>query len=86
MKKTLYASGGNDNFILAFSINKNKIGSADTIVLGKPWPNPICPTGIAVNRANTLLYTVTKEDSFTICGRSYHPQDHLQNQTRCRGL
>ena len=62
-EKTLYASGGNDNFILAFSINKNKIGSADTIVLGKPWPNPICPTGIAVNRANTLLYTVTKEDS-----------------------
>jgi YVTN family beta-propeller protein len=61
--KTLYASGGNDNFILAFHISKNKIGSADTLVLGKPWPNPICPTGIAVNRSNTLLYTVTKEDS-----------------------
>jgi YVTN family beta-propeller protein len=61
--KTLYASGGNDNFILAFNINKNKIGNADTIVLGKPWPNPICPTGIAVNRYNTILYTVTKEDS-----------------------
>jgi YVTN family beta-propeller protein len=62
-EKTLYASGGNDNFILAFHINNNKIGSADTIMLGKPWPNPICPTGIAVNRSNTLLYTVTKEDS-----------------------
>jgi YVTN family beta-propeller protein len=62
-EKTLYASGGNDNFILAFSIKNNKIGKADTIVLGKPWPTPICATGIAVNRANTRLYTVTKEDS-----------------------
>ena len=62
-EKTLYASGGNDNFILAFSIKNDKIGTADTIVLGKPWPNPICPTGIAVNKSNTILYTVTKEDS-----------------------
>ena len=62
-EKKLYASGGNDNCILAFNIRDNKIGSADTIKLGKPWPNPICPTGIAVNKANTRLYTVTKEDS-----------------------
>ena len=62
-EKTLYASGGNDDFILAFSIKNDKIGTADTIVLGKPWPNPICPTGIAVNKSNTILYTVTKEDS-----------------------
>jgi YVTN family beta-propeller protein len=61
--KTLYASGGNDNFILAFPVKNNKIGNADTIVLGKPWPNKICPTGIAVNKSNTRLYTVTKEDS-----------------------
>ena len=62
-EKTLYAAGGNDNIILCYAINNNKIGKADTITLGKPWPNPICPTGIAVNRGNTLLYTVTKEDS-----------------------
>ena len=63
-EKTVYASGGNDNIILAFAINNNKIGDADTIKLGKPWPkNKICATGIAVNKANTILYSVTKEDS-----------------------
>jgi YVTN family beta-propeller protein len=63
-EKTLYASGGNDNRILAFRIENDKIGTADTIKLGLPWPkNKICPTGIAVNKSNTQLYTVTKEDS-----------------------
>jgi YVTN family beta-propeller protein len=63
-EKTLYASGGNDNWVMAFHISDNKIGTADTIKLGKPWPKEkICATGIAVNRANTKLYTVTKEDS-----------------------
>jgi len=63
-EKTLYASGGNDNWIMAFAIQNNKIGKADTIKLGRPWPkNKICATGIAVNKSNTILYTVTKEDS-----------------------
>ncbi|HEY2581473.1 MAG TPA: YncE family protein, partial [Mucilaginibacter sp.] len=63
-EKKLYISGGNDNWILAFQIQNNKIGQADTIKLGAPWPkNKICPTGIAVNNAGTRLYTVTKEDS-----------------------
>jgi YVTN family beta-propeller protein len=63
-EKKLYASGGNDNWIMAFSIENNKIGKADTIKLGLPWPKgKICATGIAVNKSNTTLYTVTKEDS-----------------------
>jgi YVTN family beta-propeller protein len=63
-EKKLYVSGGNDNWILAFNIDHNKIGKADTIKLGKPWPkNKICTTGIAVNKSNIILYTVTKEDS-----------------------
>ncbi|HEY4197126.1 MAG TPA: bifunctional YncE family protein/alkaline phosphatase family protein [Mucilaginibacter sp.] len=64
-EKTLYASGGNDNRILAFHIEDNKIGVADTIKLAPAsWPkNKVCPTGIAVNKSNTRLYTVTKEDS-----------------------
>src|ERR1700743_2876359 len=61
---SLYASGGNDNWILAFQIQNDKIGKSDTIKLGKPWPkDKICATGITVNKANTALYTVTKEDS-----------------------
>jgi DNA-binding beta-propeller fold protein YncE len=64
-EKTLYAAGGNDNWIMAFHIQNNKIGKADTIKLGpKPWPDDkICATGIDVNKSNTRLYTVTKEDS-----------------------
>jgi YVTN family beta-propeller protein len=63
-EKKLYASGGNDNVILTFNINDSKLGKPDTIKLGLPWPkSKIGPTGIAVNKANTRLYTVTKEDS-----------------------
>ncbi|WP_448699717.1 beta-propeller fold lactonase family protein [Mucilaginibacter sp. AW1-3] len=63
-EKKLYASGGNDNWILAFNIVGNKFGSADTIRLGEVWPKgKICPTGITVTRDNSKLYTVTKEDN-----------------------
>src|ERR1700753_4251754 len=52
--KLLYASGGNDNWIMAFHIESNKLGQCDTIKLGKPWDtDKICPTGITVNRQNT---------------------------------
>ena len=62
-EKYLYASGGNDNWIYRFNISNNKLGKPDTLRLGKAWPNKIGPAGIAVNKANTQLYTVTKEDS-----------------------
>jgi YVTN family beta-propeller protein len=63
-EKKLYASGGNDNVILTFNINDSKLSRPDTIKLGLPWPkSKIGPTGIAVNKANTRLYTVTKEDN-----------------------
>src|ERR1700761_7969195 len=64
-EKMLYAGGGNDNLIVAYHIEGNKIGAADTIKLAPAaWDKyKVCPTGIAVNRSNTRLYTVTKEDS-----------------------
>lgn len=62
-EKKLYASGGNDNWILAYHIKDTKLGKADTIKLGKVWPtDKICPTGIAIANKRNLLYTVTKED------------------------
>jgi YVTN family beta-propeller protein len=64
-EKHLYASGGNDNWIIHFEIKNNKLVLADTIKLA-PTPYPkskVCATGIAVNKSNTLLYTVTKEDN-----------------------
>jgi YVTN family beta-propeller protein len=63
-EKNLYASGGNDNTILRFRLQGNKLGLADTIKLGAVWPKAkIGPTGIAVNKLNTRLYVVTKEDN-----------------------
>lgn len=59
----LYVSGGNDNIILVYPIYKSKLLNADTIKLGKKWPNKISPTGIAVNNKLQLLYTVTKENN-----------------------
>ncbi|MFD2147974.1 bifunctional YncE family protein/alkaline phosphatase family protein [Mucilaginibacter antarcticus] len=63
--KHLYASGGNDNWIIHFEIKSNKLVPTDTIKLA-PTAYPkskVCATGIAVNKSNTLLYTVTKEDN-----------------------
>ena len=60
----LYASGGNNNVIVSYPIENNKLGKADTIKLGLPWPKgKICATGLVINKANTLLYAVTKEDN-----------------------
>ena len=61
--KYLYASGGNDNCILRFSILNNKLKAKDTLQLGSPWPNKISPAGIAVDDAGQLLYVITKENN-----------------------
>jgi len=62
-EKTLYASGGNRNIILKFSLKNNKLALADSLVLGKPWPERISPTGIALDEKKNLLYVVTKENN-----------------------
>lgn len=61
--KTLYASGGNDNWIIRYKIKANKLEAYDTIVIGKPWPEKISIAGIAVDEDKNLLYTVTKENN-----------------------
>lgn len=60
--KSLYASGGNDNFIIRYAIRKNELINTDTIRLGKPWPEKISVAGIAVDDSKKLLYAVTKEN------------------------
>ncbi|NDD15589.1 MAG: hypothetical protein EB092_01130 [Chitinophagia bacterium] len=62
-EKTLYASGGNDNWILKYSIINNKLILADSIILGDKWPNKISPAGICINDEKNILYVVTKDDS-----------------------
>lgn len=59
----LYASGGNDNIIIRYSIKNNKLINNDTLVIGKPWPEKISIAGIAVDEPGKKLYAVTKENS-----------------------
>ncbi len=61
-EKFLYASGGNDNWILEYAIQNNKLTLKDSIKLGDKWPNKISPTGIDIDDAKNLLYVVTKEN------------------------
>ncbi len=61
--KKLYASGGHDNFILVYGIDKNTLTNPDTIVLGKKWPNKVGPAGIAIDDDRHLMYVVTKENN-----------------------
>ncbi|WP_121357628.1 bifunctional YncE family protein/alkaline phosphatase family protein [Flavisolibacter nicotianae] len=62
-EKFLYASGGNDNWILKYAINHGKLTTVDTITLGAPWPNKISPAGITLDDQRQVLYVVTKEDN-----------------------
>ena len=64
-EKFLYASGGNDNWIMKYAITNNKLRLQDTIVLGKKWPTKISPTGIEINDASNTMYVVTK-DNFSL--------------------
>lgn len=61
--KSLYASGGNDNMIIIYSVKGEKLIAKDTIVLGKPWPELISVAGLAVDNSRNRLYTVTKENN-----------------------
>ena len=62
-EKLLYASGGNDNWIIRYQIKNKKLWAADTIIVGEPWPNLISVAGIAVDDKRQLLYAVTKENN-----------------------
>jgi DNA-binding beta-propeller fold protein YncE len=61
--KSLYASGGNDNWTIRYQVKNNKLTAPDTIVIGKPWPEKISIAGIAVDDNRHLLYAVTKENN-----------------------
>ncbi len=61
-EKKLYASGGNDNWILEYGIKNKKLVLQDSFLLGKKWPNKIAPAGIAIDDAKQLIYAVTKDN------------------------
>jgi YVTN family beta-propeller protein len=62
-EKFLYASGGNDNWILKYAVQNNKLILKDSIKLGDKWPNKISPAGIDIDDEKNLLYVVTRENN-----------------------
>jgi len=66
-EKKLYASGGNDNWIVEYSIQKGKLHLQDSIKLGDKWPNKISPAGICINYSSNNLYVVTKDNNSLYC-------------------
>mgnify|MGYP000992189659 CR=1 FL=1 len=58
----LYASGGNDNWIVRYKITNGKLLKDSKYILGEPLPNLISPTGIALDEKYDKMYVVTKED------------------------
>jgi YVTN family beta-propeller protein len=61
--KTLYASGGNDNWILVYGTDYNKLILKDSIIMGRKLKDKISPVGIEIDDNRHLLYVVTKEDN-----------------------
>ena len=59
----LYASGGNDNWILQYATTGGKLKLVASIILGKRWPNKISPAGFDIDEAAKRMYIVTKEDN-----------------------
>jgi len=62
-EKFLYASGGNDNWILQYAITDKKLVIKDSIRLGDKWPTKIAPAGIELDDAKKLMYVVTRENN-----------------------
>jgi YVTN family beta-propeller protein len=62
-EKFLYASGGNDNWILKYAIKSNQLVLNDSISLGIKWPNKISPTGIEIDDTKKTMYVGTKENN-----------------------
>ena len=62
-EKYLYASGGNDNWILKYAIVNNKLVLKDSMTLGAKWPVKISPAGLDIDDAKKTMYVVTKENN-----------------------
>jgi len=54
-EESLYASGGNDNWILKYTIRNNKLLLSDKIILGKEWPEKISPAGLDIDDAKQSI-------------------------------
>jgi YVTN family beta-propeller protein len=61
--KKLYASAGNDNKINIYTVEIQQFIKDTAIILGKPHPYKISPTGLALDSKKQILYVVSKENN-----------------------
>jgi DNA-binding beta-propeller fold protein YncE len=68
-EKYLYASGGNDNIVVIYKIENQKLIPDGEIKLGEVFPkSKISPAGLCVDSPNNRLYVVAKDSkSLFIC-------------------
>ncbi|MFM8851510.1 MAG: beta-propeller fold lactonase family protein, partial [Cytophagales bacterium] len=59
----LYASGGNDNWVIRYSVERNRLVTKDTLFIGKPWPEKISIAGMTLDDSRNRLYVVTKDNN-----------------------
>ncbi len=62
-EKKIYASGGNDNKIIQYNIENNKLVLADSFLLTQNKKEIISPSGIEINDNTQQLFVVTKENN-----------------------
>ena len=62
-EKYLYASGGNDNWILKFALLNKKLRLVDSVRLGEKWPEKISPAGLEIDDLAKKMFVVTKENN-----------------------
>ena len=61
--KRLYAAAGTSNAVDVLTIDADTLRRDTVIRLGQPWPNPMTPSGLALDRSGEHLYVCTREDS-----------------------
>ncbi|RVU25578.1 hypothetical protein EOJ36_03940 [Sandaracinomonas limnophila] len=61
--KTIYASGGNDNCILTFTVQNNQLVEGEKINLSTDPKAIISPAGIELDAETGKLYVVTKDNN-----------------------
>ncbi|HCV43590.1 MAG TPA: hypothetical protein DGH68_08910, partial [Bacteroidetes bacterium] len=55
-------SGGNDNRVDIYNFSDGEATLADSIIVGKPWPNRICLAGLDVDESTNRVFVVAKEN------------------------
>ncbi len=62
-ERVLYASGGNDNWIMQYAVAGHKLVLQDSLKLGQKMVDKISPVGIELDDDKNLLYVVTKDNN-----------------------